>query len=620
MKNKFDIIVVGGGHAGIEAAYVSSIMGMKTALLTMDFSTIGTPSCNPSIGGSAKGHLVKEIDALGGLMPVLADRAGLHFKMLNVSKGPAVWSPRTQIDKDLYPQYAYEALFKLNNLRIIKTNVREVLIKNRKACGIITNEGTVIHSNCVILCAGTFLNGIMFIGDEKFYGGRYGEANSTVLSDKLKEYGFEVSRLKTGTPPRIQSDSIDYLKTDIEPGDEHPIPFSYRTSVVKNRLVCYSTSTNRSTHDILASAFDRSPLFTGTIKGIGPRYCPSIEDKVARFSDRDSHKILLEPEGLTTNSIYMNGFSSSMPKDIQERAIRTIPGLEKANILRYAYAIEYDYFIPYQLHYSLETKNVENLFFAGQINGTSGYEEAASQGLLAGINAVLKIKNDEPFILSRSESYIGVLIDDLVNKTIDEPYRLFTSLAEYRLLLRQDNADYRLMQYANNFKLISDEIFSRIELRKKLLHDSIELFKTIKLSAEDINKYFSSIEETEVKDGTDIYTLTKRSKVQLKHLLLKTDKNNIIIRKILRNKQLLSQIQTEIKYEGYIKRQLNEVNYFLDNENKKIPVNFDYNRMTSLSNEAREKLLKIKPESLGQASRISGVSATDVSILSVFLR
>jgi len=620
LQNKFDIIVIGGGHAGIEASYVSAKMGMQTALITMDFKTIGKPSCNPSIGGSAKGHLVKEIDAIGGLQPLLGDRAGIMFKMLNVSKGPAVWSPRSQIDKDLYPKYALNYLSYTKNLVILKENIKKILIENNKAIGVHTHSNENLYSRAVILCAGTFLNGLMFIGDETYKGGRLGEKQSTILSDRLKEMGFELSRLKTGTPPRIHSKSIDYSKTEIEPGDKLPSPFSYRTNTVKNSIVCHSTSTNNETHNILSSAFDRSPLFTGTIKGKGPRYCPSIEDKVARFSDRDMHKILLEPEGLNTDSVYMNGFSSSMPKDIQDKAIRTVPGLKNANILSYAYAIEYDYFLPYQLKYTLETKQISNLYFAGQINGTSGYEEAAAQGIIAGINAVIKLKEQAPFILKRSEAYIGVIIDDLVNKTIDEPYRLFTSLAEYRLLLRQDNADQRLMQYGFNLGLIPEAIYTKVAKHYNNLDKSIAKFQATKLNKDIINSFFSSIEETPVKDNTNIVTLLKRSKVQLNDLLsIPEFKDNFYTSYLLTDK-LIQQIQTEIKYEGYIKRQLKEIQYFTDNEEKRIPENFDYDKLPSLSNEAREKLKKIRPQSIGQASRISGVSATDVSILSVFLR
>ena len=616
MTNSFDVIVIGGGHAGIEACIATAKMGCNTALISMSIDTIGRLSCNPSIGGSAKGHLVKEIDAIGGVMPLIADRSGLQFKMLNTSKGPAIWSPRSQNDKYLYPYYAQQILKETKNLTLIEGTVSQILCENNNIKGIVLQCET-IYCKALILCGGTFLNGKLYTGKEVTEGGRVQEKSAVGLSDSLLEIGLEIGRLKTGTPPRIYSSSVDFSKTNIECGDDPPIPFSHKSQQVKNSIVCYSTHTSEDTHEILQQGFIDSPMFTGLITGRGPRYCPSIEDKIYRFQDRTSHQIVLEPEALQSNTIYVNGFSTSLPKDIQEKALKTIPGLEHAIIEKYGYAVEYDFFYPYQLHYTLESRKINGLYMAGQINGTSGYEEAASQGLIAGINAASKIKGLPELILSRADAYIGVMIDDLVNKSSDEPYRIFTSLAEYRLLLRQDNAFERLYDKTSVYGLHGGSqvyIIHRLTAKNKMLSE----IRNIKIDKATANTIYASVGESITKESEQLMSMCKRPAITLS--LVRENSSALDQWKGTTFDSILKQAEIEIKYEGYIARHLVEISKFKELENKLIPDNYDFSRVHSLSKESKEKLMKIKPISIGQASRIPGVSPTDISLLVIALK
>ena len=619
MKPLFDVLVIGGGHAGIEASCAAAKMGMRVGLLSMDPRTIGRLSCNPSIGGSAKGHLAIEIDALGGVMPRIADASGIQFKLLNTSKGPAVWSPRSQNDKDLYPTFAQHLLRLHPGITLVAQTAIEILVRNAQVYGIRTADNEELTASTVILCSGTFLNGAMWTGEMCTAGGRVGERASEKIADLLASHGLEKGRLKTGTPPRVDMASINLSNMELHDGDEAPRPFSIHTRQVRNRLACFATSTSEQTHDILREGFSRSPMFTGRIKGAGPRYCPSIEDKVDRFSDKASHTIVLEPEGLSTNTVYVNGFSTSLPVEIQERGLRSIKGLEHARILRHGYAVEYDFFFPYQLTFGLETKAIKGLFFAGQINGTSGYEEAAAQGLVAGINAALSVRSEGTFSLKRSEAYIGVMIDDLVNKNTEEPYRIFTSLAEYRLLLRIDTAYSRLSRFGRSLGLINDTTWKMITRKEQLVERLEGITHTTKITPREAEPILREANEEPIVETTTLRTIIRRPNVNLSRVLdLKADVADAGVYN--EHPDVIHRVDTAIRYEGYIEKLHKEIERFRQQESMMIPETFSYDKVQSLSTEGRVKLSRIRPSSLGQASRIPGVSASDVSILALYLR
>ena len=617
---KYDVIVVGGGHAGAEAAAAAATMGAKTLLITMQLQNIAQMSCNPAIGGIAKGQIVREIDALGGYMGIITDKTAIQFKMLNKSKGPAMWSPRAQSDRMRFSEEWRLQLEKLPNLDFYQDMVNDLIIENHKVIGVKTSLGISIYGKSVILTNGTFLNGIIHIGMKQFGGGRAGEKAAKGLTECLVAHGFESGRMKTGTPPRVDSRSLDYSKMTSQPGDENPEKFSYLPQIKPLTIQkdCYMTYTSEEVHDLLRTGFDRSPMFTGIIQGVGPRYCPSIEDKINRFADKDRHQIFVEPEGWNTVETYVNGFSTSLPEDVQFQALRKVKGFENVKFFRPGYAIEYDYFPPTQLKHSLETKIINNLFFAGQINGTTGYEEAGAQGLMAGINAVLKIREQEPFVLKRNEAYIGVLIDDLITKGTEEPYRMFTSRAEYRTLLRQDNADARLTPKGFELGLANIERMHNLEKKTAKTNAFVDFFKETSIKPEEANPILEKYNSSLMKQGDKMYKVLSRPNItiydflQIPNVEEFVNQNNI-------GREEIELTEIEVKYAGYIEKEKNNADKLNRLEDIRIPEQFNYDKITSLSFESREKLKKIRPTTLSQASRISGVSPADISILLIYM-
>lgn len=621
----FDVIVAGGGHAGVEASIAAARIGVSVGLITMEKEGIGRLSCNPCIGGSAKGILVHEIDSLGGVMGQIADRTGIQFRTLNKSKGPAVWAGRCQSDRGFYSRVALSMVQAEPNIEIIEDLVTETVSDGKKIFGVRTKGLIEYGCKALVLCAGTFLNGLMFTGLKKTPGGRFGEARALGLTESLESLGFVSGRLKTGTPPRIKMSSINYDILIEQKGDLPPEPFSRRTDLSSfpelPQLSCFITGTNPEVHQALKEGFDRSPLYTGAIKGTGPRYCPSIEDKIRRFADKDSHHLFLEPDSLNSDLVYVNGFSTSLPEEIQLKALRRVRGLEKVEIVRPGYAVEYDYFPPYQLDLTLETKLVEGLYFAGQINGTSGYEEAASQGIIAGINAAAKIEGKPELVIKRSQGYIGVLIDDLVGKSTEEPYRMFTSRAEHRLVLRQDNADMRLLEIGHFYGLISSEEFKAFLQKKELVSGSLKEAEKASVKPDGLNNLLESRGKSQLQQADILSRVIKRSELGLKEVLgLMQLNGHQNLRKLLDYPEALKEVEIELKYEGYIKRELDLISKMERLEALKIPPGFDFGGISTLSSESREKLSRIKPRSIGQASRISGVTPSDIAILSVYLK
>jgi tRNA uridine 5-carboxymethylaminomethyl modification enzyme len=619
-KDTYDVIVVGGGHAGSEAAAAAANMGSSTLLITMSLQNIAQMSCNPAMGGIAKGQIVREIDALGGYSGIVSDRSAIQFKMLNKSKGPAMWSPRVQSDRMRFAEEWRNMLENTPNLDFYQEMVTGLVVEKNIVQGVKTTLGLSIKAKTVILTNGTFLNGLIHIGDKNYGGGRAGEKSSKGLTEQLVSLGFDSGRMKTGTPPRVDGRSLDYSQMIEQPGDKEPEKFSYLdiTSPLTTQRSCHMTYTSPEVHEILKAGFDRSPMFNGSIKSVGPRYCPSIEDKINRFSEKERHQLFVEPEGWSTVEVYVNGFSTSLPENIQFDALRSVKGFEKVKFFRPGYAIEYDYFAPTQLQYSLETKLIQNLFFAGQINGTTGYEEAASQGLMAGINASLKVQHKEPFVLKRNQAYIGVLIDDLITKGTDEPYRMFTSRAEYRTLLRQDNADARLTEMSNKIGLASDERVSKMQDKYNKAHGLMSFLKKTSVSSGEINPILEKNNSAVVKQSGKIDKILSRPNIYFSDLMLLdsvkkyADLNDL-------NKEVTDQAEIQIKYSGYILKEKNNADKLNRLENVKIPANFEYSKIKSMSIEARQKLTAIRPVNISQASRISGVSPNDISVLLVYM-
>lgn len=618
MFDKYNVIVVGGGHAGCEAAAAAANMGSKVLLITMNMGVIAQMSCNPAMGGVAKGQIVREIDALGGYSGIIADKSTIQFRMLNKSKGPAMWSPRTQNDRMRFAEAWRLQLESIPNLDMWQDTVKEIIVKSGKAAGVITAMGMHIAADAVILTNGTFLNGVIHVGEKRFGGGRTGERAATGLTEQLVSLGFESGRMKTGTPPRVDGRSLDYTKMEEQWGDEKRGRFSFtNVPLPTEQRCCWTTYTNDKVHEILKVGFDKSPMFTGRIKGLGPRYCPSIEDKINRFAERDRHQIFVEPEGWNTVEMYINGFSTSLPEDVQQKALRLVPGFENARMYRPGYAIEYDYFPPMQLDLTLETFSIKHLFFAGQINGTTGYEEAGSQGMIAGINAHQRINDDHEFILKRSEAYIGVLIDDLVTKGTDEPYRMFTSRAEHRLLLRQDNADIRLTPLAYKLGLVGDDRMAAVNTKIENTNSLITYIKNTSADVEEMNRVLNEHDSSLINQKTKLSNILSRPQIGMHELR----KGHLPLDQHLEkySEEEIEQAEIMIKYESYFTKENEIIGRIKKMEDKELNPDFNYKSLTSLSIEAREKLLKVKPRTLGQASRISGVSPSDISILMVHM-
>ena len=620
MFPKYNVIVVGAGHAGCEAAAAAANMGSKVLLVTMNMQTIAQMSCNPAMGGIAKGQIVREIDAMGGYSGIVTDLSTIQFRMLNKSKGPAMWSPRAQNDRHLFASKWREMLENTPNVDFYQDSVNELIIKNNKACGVITSLGHKIEADAVIITSGTFLNGIIHIGEKQIGGGRVAEKAASGITEQLVSFGLESDRLKTGTPPRVDGRSLDYSKMEEQKGDEEVVGFSFMDIPrvkAENQRSCHITYTDSVVHDILRTGFDRSPMYQGRIEGVGPRYCPSIEDKINRFADRERHQLFVEPEGWNTVEIYVNGFSTSLPEEVQYEALRKVPGFEKARMFRPGYAIEYDYFQPTQLTYTLETKAISNLYFAGQINGTTGYEEAACQGIMAGINAHLKINEKEPLILKRSDAYIGVLIDDLISKGTNEPYRMFTSRAEFRTLLRQDNADLRLTELSHKLGFASADRLRKVEEKTNEVANIKTILSNQTIIPEEVNDFLTSIDSMVITEKQKASKLLLRPNISLGQVI----DNCAELKEKLIDKEVdhLEQAEIQIKYERYIEKEKEIVDRMLTLENKMIPDNFDYDKLVALSIEALQKFKKIRPLTIGQASRISGVNPSDIQILMVFI-